>query len=162
MLHSNWPYYLAQGTSTSTHNYEAQGTAAIYLFYPGMWCCCWAYDLCPKKKQIASDYEKKAMLLLQKGQQGTMDAAEADRLASPPYHLPSAQWAHAREVAKRSPFKDISVRAKWTYVLELSNTFIHNLEKKTLLSVSTRMSIGKSIIWFLIFVWIKTIPKLFS
>lgn len=35
-----------------------------------------------EKKQIASDYEKKAMLLLQKGQQGTMDAAEADRLAS--------------------------------------------------------------------------------
>ncbi len=33
-------------------------------------------------KSRAADYEKKAMLLLQKGQNGSMDAAEADRLAS--------------------------------------------------------------------------------
>ena len=33
-------------------------------------------------KAKAADYEKKAMLLLQKGQNGSMDAAEADRLAS--------------------------------------------------------------------------------
>jgi len=33
-------------------------------------------------KAKAADYEKKAMLLLQKGQNGGMDAAEADRLAS--------------------------------------------------------------------------------
>ncbi|MEE8483135.1 MAG: PspA/IM30 family protein, partial [Nitrospinota bacterium] len=35
-----------------------------------------------QKKQIAADYEKKAMLLLQKGQSGGLDAADADRLAS--------------------------------------------------------------------------------
>ncbi len=33
-------------------------------------------------KSKAADYEKKAMLLLQKGQNGGMDATEADRLAS--------------------------------------------------------------------------------
>ena len=33
-------------------------------------------------KAKAADYEKKAMLLLQKGQNGSMDAGEADRLAS--------------------------------------------------------------------------------
>ena len=35
-----------------------------------------------EKKQVATDYEKKAMLLLGKGQKGEIDAAEADRLAS--------------------------------------------------------------------------------
>lgn len=35
-----------------------------------------------EKKQIASDYERKAMLLLEKGQKGGLDAGEADRLAS--------------------------------------------------------------------------------
>lgn len=35
-----------------------------------------------QKKQAAGDYEKKAMLLLQKGQSGGLDAADADRLAS--------------------------------------------------------------------------------
>ena len=34
------------------------------------------------KKQIAGDYERKAMLLLEKGQKGGMDASESDRLAS--------------------------------------------------------------------------------
>ncbi len=34
------------------------------------------------KKQIAADYERKAMLLLEKGQKGGMEAGEADRLAS--------------------------------------------------------------------------------
>jgi len=34
-----------------------------------------------EKKQIAADYEKKAMLLIGKGQKGEIDAAEADRLA---------------------------------------------------------------------------------
>ena len=35
-----------------------------------------------EKKQIASDYEKKAMLLLGKAQKGEMDSSDADRLAS--------------------------------------------------------------------------------
>ena len=34
------------------------------------------------KKQIAADYEKKAMLILKKAQNNEMDSAEADRLAS--------------------------------------------------------------------------------
>ena len=34
------------------------------------------------QEQLASDYEKKAMLLLQKAQQGQMDGGEADRLAT--------------------------------------------------------------------------------
>ena len=34
------------------------------------------------KKQIAADYERKAILLLEKGQKGGMDGSEADRLAS--------------------------------------------------------------------------------
>ena len=34
-----------------------------------------------EKKQIATDYEKKAMLLLTKGKNGELDNAEADRLA---------------------------------------------------------------------------------
>ena len=34
------------------------------------------------KKQIASDYEKKAMILLQKAKNGELDSAEADRLAT--------------------------------------------------------------------------------
>lgn len=34
------------------------------------------------QKKLTSDYERKAMLLLQKAQQGGMDPAEADRLAS--------------------------------------------------------------------------------
>jgi len=34
-----------------------------------------------EKKQIAADYERKAMLLLGKGQSGGIDAADADRLA---------------------------------------------------------------------------------
>ncbi len=35
-----------------------------------------------QKKEIATDYEKKAMLLIGKGQKGELDAGEADRLAS--------------------------------------------------------------------------------
>ena len=35
-----------------------------------------------EKKEIATDYEKKAMLLLGKGQKGEIDSAEADRLAA--------------------------------------------------------------------------------
>ncbi len=35
-----------------------------------------------EKKQVATDYERKAMLLLGKGQSGGLDAQEADRLAS--------------------------------------------------------------------------------
>ncbi|MCK5846438.1 MAG: PspA/IM30 family protein [Bacteroidales bacterium] len=35
-----------------------------------------------KAKAMASDYEKKAMLILQKGEKGDIDASEADRLAS--------------------------------------------------------------------------------
>lgn len=35
-----------------------------------------------EKKQIATDYEKKAMLLLTKGKNGELDGSEADRLAS--------------------------------------------------------------------------------
>lgn len=35
-----------------------------------------------EKKQLAGDYEKKAMLLLGKGQKGALDQQEADRLAS--------------------------------------------------------------------------------
>ncbi|NKB24381.1 MAG: PspA/IM30 family protein [Kiritimatiellae bacterium] len=34
-----------------------------------------------EKKEIASDYEKKAMLLLKKGESGNLDNVEADRLA---------------------------------------------------------------------------------
>ncbi len=34
------------------------------------------------KKKLAADYEKKAMALLQKGQGGSLDAAEAERLAT--------------------------------------------------------------------------------
>lgn len=33
------------------------------------------------KKKLSADYERKAMLLLQKGQQGTLDPQEAERLA---------------------------------------------------------------------------------
>jgi len=35
-----------------------------------------------REKEIAADYEKKAMLLLSKAQQGSLDPSEADRLAS--------------------------------------------------------------------------------
>lgn len=35
-----------------------------------------------EKKEIAADYEKKAMLLLKKGQSGDLDSAEAERLAT--------------------------------------------------------------------------------
>lgn len=35
-----------------------------------------------KNKEIAADYEKKAMLLLQRGQSGQLEATEAERLAS--------------------------------------------------------------------------------
>lgn len=35
-----------------------------------------------EKKQIATDYERKAMLLLTKGEKGEIDQADADRLAS--------------------------------------------------------------------------------
>ena len=35
-----------------------------------------------ERKQMASDYEKKAMLLLEKGQKGGLESNEADRLAS--------------------------------------------------------------------------------
>ena len=35
-----------------------------------------------EKKEVASDYEKKAMLLLKKGQSGDLDNAEAERLAT--------------------------------------------------------------------------------
>lgn len=35
-----------------------------------------------EKKQIAADYERKAMLLLEKAQKGQLDPSEADRLAS--------------------------------------------------------------------------------
>lgn len=35
-----------------------------------------------RQKEIAADYEQKAMLLLRKGQDGSLDAGEADRLAS--------------------------------------------------------------------------------
>ena len=35
-----------------------------------------------EKKQIATDYEKKAMLLLTKGKSGELDSSEADRLAA--------------------------------------------------------------------------------
>ena len=35
-----------------------------------------------EKKEIAADYEKKAMLLLKKGQNGDLDSAEAERLAT--------------------------------------------------------------------------------
>ncbi|MFQ5673443.1 MAG: PspA/IM30 family protein [Nitrospinales bacterium] len=34
------------------------------------------------QKKLAADYERKAMALLQKGQQGALDAAEAERLAT--------------------------------------------------------------------------------
>ena len=34
------------------------------------------------QKKLAADYERKAMALLQKGQQGGVDAAEAERLAT--------------------------------------------------------------------------------
>ena len=34
------------------------------------------------KKQIATDYEQKAMILLQKAKTGELDASEADRLAT--------------------------------------------------------------------------------
>ncbi len=34
------------------------------------------------KKKLAADYERKAMLILQKAQQGSLDMAEAERLAS--------------------------------------------------------------------------------
>ena len=53
-----------------------------------------------EKKQIASDYEKKAMLLLQKGQQGTMDAAEADRLASQALTKKEESMTRALSVSK--------------------------------------------------------------
>ncbi len=53
-----------------------------------------------EKKQIASDYEKKAMLLLQKGQQGSMDAAEADRLASQALTKKEESMTRALSVSK--------------------------------------------------------------
>ena len=52
------------------------------------------------KKQIAADYEKKAMLLLEKGQKGGMQASEADRLASEALAKKESSLTHATTAAK--------------------------------------------------------------
>tara|TARA_B100001094_G_C18057573_1_gene733313 strand:- start:123 stop:833 length:711 start_codon:yes stop_codon:yes gene_type:complete len=66
-----------------------------------------------EKKQIAADYERKAILLLEKGQKGGLDAAEADRLASEALTKKEASLTQATTAAQ-----DLSNQEKMVAQLE--------------------------------------------
>lgn len=62
-----------------------------------------------EKKELASGYETKAMLLLQKGQSGAMDAGEADRLAGEALAKREHAQTAALTVAKDAEGQDVMV-----------------------------------------------------
>ncbi len=54
------------------------------------------------KKKLAADYERKAMLLLQKAQSGGMDLQEAERLATEALSLKEQQAAEALRISQEA------------------------------------------------------------
>lgn len=54
------------------------------------------------KRKLAADYERKAMLLLQKGQSGGIDMQEAERLATEALSLKEQQAAEAARISQEA------------------------------------------------------------
>ena len=73
------------------------------------------------KKQIAADYEQKAMLLLQKAKNGELDESEADRLASEALEKRQAALKEVEKLTNDAKNYDASLEQMGKKILELKN-----------------------------------------
>ena len=73
------------------------------------------------KKQIAADYEQKAMILLQKANNGELDEAEADRLASEALKKRQEALKEVERLANDVRNYDASLEQMSKKILELKN-----------------------------------------
>lgn len=73
------------------------------------------------KKQIAADYEQKAMALLQKAQKGELDGAEADRLAGEALKKRQEALKEVQRLSTEIKNYDASLEVMEKKILELKN-----------------------------------------
>lgn len=75
-----------------------------------------------KKKNMAQDYERKAMLLLQKMQNGSMDAADAERLATEALNLKEQSLAESVRLGTEATAHEQRAAGLQTQVSKLKST----------------------------------------
>lgn len=73
------------------------------------------------KKQIATDYEQKAMILLQKAKTGELDASEADRLATAALQKRQEALKEVEKLTNDAKNYDASLEQMSKKILELKN-----------------------------------------
>ncbi len=73
------------------------------------------------KKQIAQDYEQKAMILLQKAKNGELDEAEADRLAAEALKKKQEALTEVERLTNNAKNYDASLEQMSKKILELKN-----------------------------------------
>jgi len=73
------------------------------------------------KKQIAADYEQKAMILLQKAKNGELDESEADRLASEALKKRQEALKEVEKLTNDVKNYDVSLEQMSKKILELKN-----------------------------------------
>jgi phage shock protein A len=74
------------------------------------------------KKKLAADYERKAMLLLQRAQGGTLDPAEADRLASEALNMKEQQAQEAIRLSQEAERLEQMANTLQTNVNKIKST----------------------------------------
>ena len=74
-----------------------------------------------RKKQIAADYEQKAMILLQKAKNGELDEAEADRLAAEALKKRQEALREVEKLTNDAKNYDASLEQMSKKILELKN-----------------------------------------
>ncbi len=73
------------------------------------------------KKQIAADYEQKAMILLQKAKNGELDESEADRLATEALKKRQEALKEVEKLTNDAKNYDVSLEQMSKKILELKN-----------------------------------------
>lgn len=73
------------------------------------------------KKQIAADYEQKAMILLQKAKNGELDESEADRLATEALKKRQEALKEVEKLTNDTKNYDVSLEQMSKKILELKN-----------------------------------------
>jgi len=94
------------------------------------------------KQQIADDYEKKALIILKKAQNGELDSAEADRLAGEALKKKQSAMKEIATLKENIKTYDTSLEKMENKVLELKNQIKKAEEEYT--SLKARATVAKT------------------
>lgn len=94
------------------------------------------------KKQIAADYEQKAMLLLQKAKNGELDSAEADRLAGEALKKRQEALKEVQRLTGEIKTYDDSLETMEKKILQLKNKIKESENEYT--SLKARATVAKT------------------